>query len=243
MIDKGRSANIFHHLSKDLKQDGNVFIPQDIKQWPYSWKTVEYKEYYGSHKVILTDTPFTGEFDDLLMARISKREHNELQMSFDDLSYILTRSIAEKKTHKDLKKRMYPSGGSRYPLESYIYINKCSDFESQNIYHYNVKNNTLETIECKSLDLSRVSSYPWIKECKLIFFISAVFDRTFRKYGERGYRYILLEAGHVGQNICLASAKKGLSAIPLGGVDDLYIESALGVDGKEESIVYTIAIM
>jgi SagB-type dehydrogenase family enzyme len=68
-----------------------------------------------------------------------------------------------------------------------------------------------------------------------------VFRRTQKKYGPRGYRYILLEAGHCGQNFCLKAAELGLSTLCMGGFVDSGLNMMLGLQQKEEGVVYTVA--
>ena len=72
--------------------------------------------------------------------------------------------------------------------------------------------------------------------------MTSQFERTQMKYGERGYRYILLEAGHIGQNICLVSETLGLKCCALGGTMDKNLEELLDIDGETESVVYGFAI-
>ena len=76
----------------------------------------------------------------------------------------------------------------------------------------------------------------------ILLAITGVFDRTQVKYGERGYRYALLEAGHVGQNVYLATQALGLGCCGLAGTRDLAIEELLGIDGVTESLLYTLVI-
>ncbi len=71
-------------------------------------------------------------------------------------------------------------------------------------------------------------------------FMTSLFERNFRKYGERGYRHILLEAGHVGQNIYLTSISVGIPVRAIAGTRDAEIENLLGIDGQTESLVNTI---
>ena len=71
-----------------------------------------------------------------------------------------------------------------------------------------------------------------------MIFVAAVFGRTRFKYGVRGYRFALLEAGHVGQNVLLAATALGLGAVPLGGYYDRLTDEFLGLDGVNESTLY-----
>ena len=76
----------------------------------------------------------------------------------------------------------------------------------------------------------------------MIVFITAVFERSVFKYGDRGYRFVLLEAGHVAQNINLAVTALGLGCVNIGGFFDRDIDEFLGIDGLTHSSVYLMAI-
>ena len=88
-----------------------------------------------------------------------------------------------------------------------------------------------------------LTAYPELLEpAAALLVVTAVFWRTRFKYALRGYRFALLEAGHVGQNVALASAALELAALPVGGVYDRRLEEVLGVDGVNESVVYLFAL-
>ena len=65
-----------------------------------------------------------------------------------------------------------------------------------------------------------------------------VFWRSRFKYGARAYRFTLLEAGHVGQNLLLAATALGLASVPIGGFFDREVDAFLGVDGLHEASLY-----
>ena len=69
-----------------------------------------------------------------------------------------------------------------------------------------------------------------------------MFKRTILSYGDRGYRHILVEAGHLGQNIYLNSVALGLSCCAIGGYIDDKLNSLIDVDGLNESVVYVLAV-
>jgi SagB-type dehydrogenase family enzyme len=68
------------------------------------------------------------------------------------------------------------------------------------------------------------------------------FPRTKFKYGERGYRFALLEAGHLAQNILLIAEALGLGALPVGGYVDAHLNALVGVDGCEQAVLYGVVI-
>jgi SagB-type dehydrogenase family enzyme len=70
----------------------------------------------------------------------------------------------------------------------------------------------------------------------LVVIITAVFDRTMWRYEQRGYRYIAIEAGHVGQNLCLCAAALGLGAVPIGAFYDHELNGLLGLEPGEAAL-------
>ena len=71
-----------------------------------------------------------------------------------------------------------------------------------------------------------------------VFLITAVFGRSKIKYGERAYRFALLEAGHAMQNLLLAATGLGLGSCPVGGFIDDRLHDLIGIDGVEEAALY-----
>ena len=75
-------------------------------------------------------------------------------------------------------------------------------------------------------------------EAPAVFIWTAVFQRTKWKYGQRAYRYIYLDAGHIAENLALAAVSLGLGSCQIGALFDEEINQIIGVDGKEESVLY-----
>ena len=67
----------------------------------------------------------------------------------------------------------------------------------------------------------------FVAEAPVNIIITAVFERTTAKYGNRGVRYVYIEAGHCCQNILLEAVALGLGAVPVGAFDDSYIQNLL----------------
>jgi SagB-type dehydrogenase family enzyme len=79
-------------------------------------------------------------------------------------------------------------------------------------------------------------------EANVCFVLSAIFQRTRWKYRERTYRYVLLEAGHIAQNLCLAATAMGLGACPVGAFFDDDLNALLELDGRDEAALYIVAV-
>ena len=143
-----------------------------------------------------------------------------------------------------LSLRAVPSGGALYPLELYAAVLRVGELEP-GLYHFDPLSPGLEVIRLGLLaeELAALSTYPEIVcSCPVLVFVAAIFGRTRFKYGLRGYRFALLEAGHVAQNIVLAATALGLAALPLGAFYDRRTDAFLGLDGVNESTLYGIAL-
>lgn len=236
----------FHQLSKDISMGGQVHIPKDQDQWPESWKTIVYKEYPTVSEVVpildKSECIIDKGFSEVLQNRTTKRNFRDLDhyVTLKEISTIINHSIVFR--DRENENRMTPSGGGRYPLEYYVLIQRSKELK-RGIYHFNVKRNTLEFIlDLTDKQIPIFSAYSFALEASCVFFVTSVFSRTTSKYGERGYRYILLEAGHAGQNIMLAASAQGLVTCPIGGSYDVVIDNMLGLDGESESTVYVVLV-
>lgn len=187
--------------------------------------------------------------DDAIRTRRTQREFSDEPVSFKELSRLLNLSyginggfkISENETQHF---RMSPSAGALYPLELYPVIFNVQGME-KGIYHFNVLENSLELIK-KGDFAHTIADYcceQWvIEKAGFAILIAAVFGRTTFKYLERGYRFILLDAGHLAQNIYLAATSADASCMTVGGFYDDMMNELIGIDGLEESVVYVAVV-
>jgi SagB-type dehydrogenase family enzyme len=82
----------------------------------------------------------------------------------------------------------------------------------------------------------------FLGQCNAVVFLTMIMQRMRFKYQDRSYRYGLLEAGHIGENLYLAATSLGLGACGVGAFMDDDINAMLGVDGTEEAAIYLVAI-
>src|SRR5262249_55053063 len=83
---------------------------------------------------------------------------------------------------------------------------------------------------------------PFLENVNVVVFMSAVFDRMLHKYGARGYRYILFEAGHAAQNLCLLAEELGLATLCAGGFMDAAMNRFLELDPRIEGCIYFVGV-
>lgn len=140
--------------------------------------------------------------------------------------------------------RTYPSGGGLYPLELYLAVRNVADLAA-GLYHYNLRNHALEVLggtEVSRQVLANLTQEDAASSCHAALLVSAIFMRTQYKYGDRGYRFVLLEAGHLMQNLCLLAPALGLGVTPIGGYYDDRLHQLLEVNGVDEAVVYTATV-
>ena len=186
--------------------------------------------------------------DEAILRRRSVRDFTGKPLTLTELNQLLFLSygITKPQCEDNIQEfRAAPSAGGLYPIELYIVVRQVTGLE-QGIYHYNVPDHALEKMP-KSLNfdksLKAVSSYESIlSNASVLFVLTAVFERSTVKYGDRGYRFIHLDAGHIAQNILLITAAINLGAVPLGGFRDDQLSMMVGGDGINEAPVYLIAV-
>lgn len=246
----------FHHLSENLIYQGGRTSPisslgtivRDAPSpalpataTPRDAEGIDWKEYdrYPQHP-LPTHLPADASFADVLLRRRSRREFDGRALSKGELGSLLMAACG---VTSPKGFRTAPSGGGLYPIEAYV-LRLIGDRDlPSGIYHYNIRKHLLEAIPSKdSADAPRVSRIllrdALIERAAAVIVLTGVFDRTRIKYGERGYRYILFEAGHIMQNLLLATRVLGLGGYPVGGFIDEEMDRLLGLDGKEERALY-----
>jgi len=178
-----------------------------------------------------------------------RRTHREIvdkSMSIEDLSTLLVRgaglngciSVGEKLTRDG---RTYPSGGGLYPLEVYPIVLNVTGVDP-GVYHFDVRNQCINLLYGGDVREKVKDAYlgeKMLDSVAVCFLVTAIFKRTSFKYGERSYRLVNIEAGHLVQNVLCVGQALGLSIVPVNGFFDRRLEKLINVDGVEESILYT----
>ncbi len=212
-----------------------------------------YKQYPNAPRVKLPaieGIPQNGRtFDEVISSRRSLRDFADLDLDLDDLSKILHQSYGitgEVPSNRGFRQdlRSAPSAGALYPAEIYIAVRKVADVEP-GIYHYNVPNHELELMmpgdPTEKIHEVCVGQEHVLKS-SVVVLISGVLERIKLKYGERGYRYVLLDIGHLGQNIYLACTSLDLAVMTTCGFFDDEANKLLRIDGVDETAMYVAFI-
>jgi len=162
---------------------------------------------------------------ELLQARHSCRNFQPEGLSYDVVS-----SLCEMAYGSSLAP--VPSGGGLYPLSVFVFVMRdVEDFKS-GIYQYDPSENELLMIE-SPIDEAEVSfafdSDTCLHDASAILVITGDLNRHPAKYSNRGYRYTLIEAGHVAQNIHLAAIEEGLGSLEYCGFNDEVLRDLIGI--------------
>jgi SagB-type dehydrogenase family enzyme len=139
--------------------------------------------------------------------------------------------------------RTAPSAGGLYPLEVYLAVGKV-DGLAAGIYKYHPAGHELQQIidTDVQVEVAKASlDQPWVQNGAVVIVIAAVYERTTGKYGERGIRYVHMEAGHAAQNICLQATALDLGAVTVGAFDDEKLKKAIEMPAAETPL-YVIPV-
>jgi SagB-type dehydrogenase family enzyme len=207
------------------------------------WKNKpEIYKSYPSNKTIQLPSPFreaTINFTEVLKRRKSIRSFSNKPLNKIDLAFLLWASTGIQRTDHDYEFRTAPSAGALYPIETYIATNNVEEIE-KGIYHYNIKNHFLEQIKLGDFGDNLAHAALNQNMCatsSVVFIWTAIFGRSKWKYSQRAYRYIYLDAGHIGQNLALAAVSISCGSCHIGAFFDDEINSIVGIDGMEESSI------
>jgi len=128
--------------------------------------------------------------------------------------------------------RAAPSAGALYPLELYV-------ADAQGTFHYRPKAHELLRVGATDVRAQlRHAAFDQmcVEAAACVIAVAADPRRTTRKYGERGMRYVLMEAGHAAENVLLQAAALGLGAVPVGAFDDVEAARVLGLPRGDQAL-------
>ncbi len=179
---------------------------------------------------------------DVLAARSSEPPVERRPLDLSDLATLLGTAYGVRR-RSGHPRRPVPSGGALYPLELYALPLAVSGL-GRAVFHYHPFRHRLEPVKrFEESDLAAALVDPSLAEgAALALVVTTVVWRTRFKYGVRGYRFALLEAGHLVQNVLLVAAALGIAAVPLGGWYDRRVDDLVAADGLDEMTIYLVSI-
>lgn len=210
------------------------------------------EEYMNGRTATPMNTPTMGEgtvclpfpklsgkvsLEEALRRRRSIRDYDASPLTVEEVSQLLWAAYGVTEVNWSLKTT--PSAGGTYPLEVYLVIKEGGvsvggGFLDAGVYRYDFRSHCIDLV--RRGDFTRqlyeaALGQEWVREAALNIVITAVYERTTRRYGERGVRYVMMEAGHAAQNIYLQATALGLGTVSIGA---FYDDDVKGILGDEE---------
>lgn len=170
-----------------------------------------------------------------LHERRSIRQYRNLPVTLQDLSQLLW---AAQGTSGSGGRRTAPSAGALYPLELCVAAGNVAGL-SAGIYSYDPHKHELSRVldSDKRAELSKAAlGQSSIKNAAAVLIISAVYERVTDKYGERGIRYVHMEAGHAAENVFLQAVSLELGTVVIGAFHDEEVRTVLHLRGQEQPL-------
>ncbi len=162
--------------------------------------------------------------------RRSIRRYKDDPLTLEEVSQVLWAAYGINRWEK----RTSPSAGACYPFEVYIVVENVEGL-SPGVYRYDGKAHSLETVReghFRKALAEACLGQRCVATAPVNIVIVAHYERTTGRYGERGIRYVHIDAGHMGQNIYLQATALNLGTVAVGAFRDEDVKRVLGVPGE-----------
>jgi len=204
-----------------------------------------FKQYAEADKIKLpTDWEMEKRLHETLQYRRSWRRYADRPLSMENLAMLLWAGQGISGRAGSFFFRTAPSAGALYPVETYLSVQNVESL-SPGLYHFQPADFSLETMRKGAVGKQVAEAalgQSFMARAGVVFIWSAILRRNFSKYGHRGLRYVMMDAGHICQNLLLAAEGLELGACPVAAFYDDRLNRLLGLDGEEESVIYMAAV-
>jgi SagB-type dehydrogenase family enzyme len=113
------------------------------------------------------------------------------------------------------------------------------------VYHYDIQHHRLDQLKKGDYQVAIAQAaldQDMCAHAAVVFVWTAMFNRSKCKYGQRAYRYIYLDVGHIAENLALGTVSLGLGSCQIAALYDDEVNALIDVDGSKESVVYLSAV-
>jgi SagB-type dehydrogenase family enzyme len=182
----------------------------------------------------------------LITDRKTLRRYTDQPLTPAELSVLLWCTQGVKRVlSRPSTQRTVPSAGARHAFETYLLLNRVEGFEP-GLYRYLSGDHRLEAVDLEPGIADRITEsalgQKQVKDSAVTFIWVADVYRMAWRYGERGYRYLHLDAGHVCQNLYLAAEAMGCGVCAIAAYDDDEMNQLPGVDGDSRFVIYVATV-
>ncbi|MBU5675568.1 SagB/ThcOx family dehydrogenase [Alkaliphilus sp. MSJ-5] len=182
----------------------------------------------------------------VIESRKSLRKYSKTALNIEELSYLLWSTQGVKQVvSRPATIRTVPSAGARHAIETYLLINKV-DGINPGLYRYIALSHKLMEVNLDPEIDEKISNsclrQDFIKNSAVTFIWTADVYRMKWRYGERGYRYLHLDAGHICQNLYLSAEAIDSGVCAIAAFDDDEINGLIGLDGENQFVLYVATL-
>ncbi len=224
------------NLMKDIETDQSKEMPQPPLQKPFDRNADRIKLPKFGEEIILDNNLLH-----CLKKRRSHRKFKDESLSLKELSFLLwsTQGIDEIRGDNYASIRPVPSAGARHPFETYLLINNVDGLD-RGIYRYlPFTHELLLTKDEIGVKLEKIAfRQKFVAIAPVLFIWSCIPYRGEWRYSVASHKAMLLDAGHICQNLYLASESIGSGTCAIAAYDQEGIDELIGVDGEDEFVVY-----
>ena len=178
-------------------------------------------------------------------ARRSIRNYSQEPLTIEELSYLLWVTQGVVKVTPGATFRNVPSAGARHALETYLLINNVRDIP-EGMYRFLAIDHKLVEVNSDPDIADRITQgcleQDFIRKSAVTFIWVADVYRMKWRYGERGYRYLHLDAGHACQNLYLGAGSLDCGVCAIAAFSDDYMNDLLGLDGVKQFVIYVATV-
>lgn len=219
-------------------------VPQ-VPGWaapPDTYKT--YEDYLERVELPEPATEGGPALWEVINARRSQRRFTGQPLALAEMSQLLWAIQGLTGDIEGIELRATASAGALYPNETYV-VAQAVDGMAEGIYHYDIRAHELGMLAegDYSEDLARAClEQSWMTRAGAVFVWGAVVARCAWKYQNRAYRYLYLDAGHIGAQLQLVARGLGLGSCNVAAFFDDEVAQLVGIDGRTEVAVYVTAV-
>jgi len=191
----------------------------------------------GKDEIMLPEPRYESgvSIEETLRKRRSVREYADEALTLPEVAQLLW---AAQGITSPGGKRTVPSAGALYPLEVYVVIGKVAGV-TPGVYSYRPQSHKLAKVrdgEQRAALCQAALAQESVEQAAIDIVITAVYERTTITYGDRGLRYVHMEAGHAAQNVYLQAEALGLGTVVIGAFLDEPVKRVLGLPEDEEPL-------
>lgn len=178
--------------------------------------------------------------------RRSLRSYSAQPLGLNELSFLLWASQGVQRiTERPVTLRNVPSAGARHAIETFVLANRVTGLAS-GLYRFAALEHALLPVDLSPQVAGQTAhachDQTMVVRAAVTFVWVAVAERMRWRYGERSYRYLHLDAGHICQNLYLAAEVVGAGACAIAAFDDDLLNQVVGADGEELFAIYAAAV-